>query len=235
MAVFLLILKIIGISLLSVIGLVVLLLCLPIFVYIRLDDELTVDIRVLLIKFKILPANEPKKENGFFGRLWKRITGGGKKQENDGTSEKEESKFKALFGARGVTGAVSFLWEVLKLVYCRFVKILRSVVVSKFDLDLEITGDDASDTALRYGKLCGVIYPSLSLIFQNVRKYKHTINMRPDFDENLEYDRVYLNTTLRVYPIIILVQLIALLFELIVSEVKRKVSENLSEANVKSN
>lgn len=226
MVVFLLILKIIGMSLLTVIGIAVLLLCVPAFIYIEYDSELTIYIRVFFVKLRVLPQDE----NGFFK---KRFTKTKKKQLDKETEQQkkdseDKSKFKELFGERGVAEAISFLWEILRLVFGKLVRIMRTVVISKLILKVEITGEDSADAALRYGKLCGVIYPLLSLIFQNVGKYKHTeIEVCPNYDRNFEQDKVYLNTTLIIYPMIVVVQIIALLLKLLTSEVGRMFSEKV--------
>ncbi len=240
MAIFLLVLKIIGISLLSVIGLIILVLCIPLFVYIKYDEEPVVDIRVLFVRFRVYPEEKDESEGkeSFFKKLWKKITDKPSKEETEDESESEsdgKSKFKELFSERGTSGAINFLWEILKLACGRFAKIMRSIVVSRFNMKLEIVGDDASDAALRYGKLCGVVYPSLSLIFQNVRKYKHEIDMRPVFEGDYEYDRLSLDIKLRVYPIVAAFHAAALLLGILASEIRRQIAENKSQINVNSN
>ncbi len=241
MAIFLLILKIIGISLLAIIGLVLLVLCMPLFVYIKFEKELMIDVRFLFVKFNVHPSHKDEEKaegkGNLFSRLWKKITGkSSDDKEAEIKEEKEkESKFKALFGERGASGAISFLWEILTLVFGRSVKILRGIVVSKFNLKIEIVGDDASDTALRYGKLCGVVYPALSLIFQNVKKYKHEIDMRPNFENKYEYDQVSLDTKLRILPISAGYHALAVLLSILMSEIKRQVAEKRSAADEKTN
>lgn len=240
MAVFLLILKIIGIALLSIIGLIIIILCIPAFAYIKFDNELSADIRFLFIRFKVYPSD--KEEPGLIERLvlrfWRYLIGISYGQESNAQTYadiSDEAGFKALFDDRGAAGAISFLWQVLLIVFGRFVKVLRGVRVSKFDLKIDVAGDDAAEAALRYGKLCGIVYPLLSLVFQNVRSYKHLIDMKPDFNNKLEYDQVDLNVTLRISPIIIIGHVIALLFDLIVSETKRQVAEKLAAAEMKTN
>lgn len=239
MAVFLLILKIIGISILSVIGLIILILCIPAFVYLKFDNELSADARFLFFRFKVYPSD--KEEPGIVEKLvlkfWRYLIGAsGKTSDAQNLADiSDEAGFKALFDDRGASGAISFLWQVLVILFGRFIKVVRGVAVSKFDLKIDVAGDDSAEAALRYGKLCGIIYPLLSFIFQNVKTYKHEIDMRPEFDKKLEYDNVDLNVTLRICPIIIVAHIIALLFDLIVSETKRQVAENLAAANVKSN
>ncbi len=240
MAIFLLILKIIGILLLSVVGLVILILCIPAFAYIDFETELTADVRFLFFKFKVYPSD--KEEPGIIEKLvlkfWRYLIGASSGNESNAqslTDISDEAGFRTLFDDRGAVGAISFLWQVLLIIFGRFVKVLRGVAVSRFDLSIGVAGEDAADTALRYGKLCGIVYPLLSLIFQNVRTYKHKIDMEPIFDKELDYDQVELHTTLRIYPIVIAAHIIALLFDLIVSETKRQVAENLAAANVKSN
>lgn len=237
MAVVWLILKIIGLAILAVIALIVLILCVPCFVYIDFEQELTADVRFLLIKFKVYPSekSEPGIVEKIVLKFWRYLIGAsGKESDAQSLSDiGDEAGFKELFEDRGVSGAISFLWQVLKIVFGRFVKVLRGVAVQKFDLLVGITGDDPADAAIRFGKLSGVLYTSLSFIFQNVRKYKYEgIDIHADYEA--PYDQVKLSTVLRIYPIIIAGHIIALLFDLIVSETKRQVAENMAQQSIKS-
>lgn len=236
MSVFLLILKILGLVILGIILLIVLVLCLPCYVYVSFETELKADVRFCFIRFPVYPSD--KDEPGLIERMvlkfWHYLIGldPSGKQSNAQTLADigDEAGFKELFADRGASGAVRFLWQVLCAVFGRFVKVFRGVYVKKLELLVGITGDDAADTAIRFGKLCGVIYPSLSFILQNVRKYKSLDEVDIHADYQSPYDQVKLDTTLVIRPLTVLWHVIALIFELIVSETKNQVEIKMAAA-----
>ena len=237
MAVVWLVLKIILLAILAVIALIILILCLPCYIYLSFEQELTADVRFLFIRFKVYPSD--KDEPGIVEKLvlkfWRYLIGvSGKESDAQSISDiGDEAGFKELFEDRGASGAIAFLWQVLTVAFGRFVNILRGVVIKKFDLLVGITGDDPAEAAIRFGKLSGVLYTSLSFIFQNVKKYKHEgIDIHADYES--PFDQVKLDSTLRIFPIVIVGHIIALLFDLIASETKRQVAENMARQNIKS-
>ena len=74
---------------------------------------------------------------------------------------------------------VSFALDILKQTKKQLLKIkLRNIKI-----DLIVVGSDAAQTAIDYGAICGVVYPVLSIIDQNLNvKYKK-INITAGFKQ----------------------------------------------------
>jgi hypothetical protein len=156
----------------GIILLIALLLILPITARIDFKDDFFVKIKYLGITvYKITPKDEEKE----------------KPKEKLETTEKPKEKQKGLFtkltekhGFKGaVKEMVSFALDILKQTKKQLLKIkLRNIKI-----DLIVVGSDAAQTAIDYGAICGVVYPVLSIIDQNLNvKYKK-INITAGFKQ----------------------------------------------------
>ncbi|MBQ2265972.1 MAG: DUF2953 domain-containing protein, partial [Clostridia bacterium] len=58
---------------------------------------------------------------------------------------------------------------------------LLKIKFRKFKLDLIIVGEDAAMTAIEYGAVCGIVYPVLSFIDQNLNIKLKQINVEAGF------------------------------------------------------
>jgi hypothetical protein len=59
--------------------------------------------------------------------------------------------------------------------------VLRSITVDKLALELIISDGDADTTAIRYGQVCGVLYPTLTAIAGVVKVRKRAVRAEPNF------------------------------------------------------
>ena len=153
----------------GIILLIALLLILPITARIDFKDDFFVKIKYLGITvYKITPDEEEQKPNE-------------KAKKTENPKEKQKGLFTKLTEKHGFKGAVkemvSFGLDVLKKTKKQLLKIkLRNIKI-----DLIVVGSDAAQTAIDYGAICGVVYPVLSVIEQNLNvKYKK-INIRAGF------------------------------------------------------
>lgn len=75
------------------------------------------------------------------------------------------------------------------------VDILKYVKIKRFFLDVSVSGDDAAETAIDYGKCCAAVYPLCGFVSSHmkVKKGGLKINISPSFetnDEHFDYDFV---------------------------------------------
>ena len=136
-----------------------------------------------------------------------------KKKTSDGEDEDEEPKEKkkqSLFGSlreqRGFFGAVKFFADLGRLLGGGMVRIYRGVTVERFTLRASVCGEDAADTAIRYGEICCFAFPALSYLLTHARRYRQDIAITPNFagDGNtIQFDGIFV-----LYPILILAHLL---------------------------
>ncbi len=139
----------------GILAVLALLACLPVAVELRFQKELFVTVRLAGVKvFSIDPKKQKKPQ--------KESKEKPPKQEKD---KPEKPKFfKELKDHYGFSGAVSRLFELARAILLKFKKLLRHLTFDKLELALAVAGDDAAETAIRYGQVCAAVYPFLELL-----------------------------------------------------------------------
>ena len=146
-----------------------------------------------------------------------------KKKKSTSDTEKPKKKQKqSLFGTlreeRGFWGAVQFFVELGKALGGAMVRIYRGVAIDKFTLRAAIAGEDAADTAIKYGEVCSAAFPALSFLLVNARRYTQDIEITPDFGGDgmpITFDGEFV-----IYPILVLVHLLGAVLKFIVLQIK---------------
>ena len=110
-----------------------------------------------------------------------------KKTSQPKEQEKKQSFFGALREQRGFFGALQFFADAGKMLGGAAAKVYRGVRIDRLVLHAAITGEDAADTAIQYGRICGAAFPALSFLLSNTRGYDPAsprtkdIEIVPDF------------------------------------------------------
>ena len=153
---------------------VLLLLFVPIYARVRYDGELHVGIRVLGIPVTLLPTSDkPEKETV---------------RQPKKTKKGKPSKAKA-FGAEmsrsfhedGVSATLAYLSELAQIAAQAVGRAMHSVTVDRLKLDMLIATGEADDTAVRYGQVCGVLYPTLAALSGPIKIRRRDVRVEPNF------------------------------------------------------
>ena len=142
-------------------------------------EKLTLILKVLIFEFTLVPFEKKEKK-----KRKKKVPK--KKKEKTETKSKKEKKpslIKKLSYKKGVEGLFSMLSEIVKLASSTLKGLFTSIVIERFDLSLTVVGEDAADTALKYGKLCGVVYSAVAVICSTAKCEDYNVNVVPDFDD----------------------------------------------------
>lgn len=164
--------------LLGLLGLLVLLLLLALFVpvYARVtyDDELRVRVRVLGVPITLLPSEDEPEEQ--------------EETTKKKTASAKPSKTKELLGEisrsfkeDGVAATLHYLGELARLAGQAVGRVLRGVTVDKLTLALIVADGDADTTAIRYGQVCSVLYPTFTAIAGAIKVRKRDLRVEPNF------------------------------------------------------
>lgn len=153
--------------------LVLLVLFVPVYGYVAYDGELEARIRVLGIPFTLLPvsttpADRPKRKA---------------KTESAKPSKAKElmQELTRSFREDGVAATLTYLGVLAEAVGQAIGRVLRSIVVDKLKLEMLIVGEDASDTAVRYGQVCSVLYPTITTVSGVMRVRRRDVRVEPNF------------------------------------------------------
>ena len=60
------------------------------------------------------------------------------------------------------------------------------ILVKKLSLSISVVGDDAADTAIKYGKYCAVVYPAVGTIVRVVKCKGYGVDINPNFSKKAE-------------------------------------------------
>ncbi|MBQ8684275.1 MAG: DUF2953 domain-containing protein [Clostridia bacterium] len=162
-------------SLLALLGLILLLLLVPVYGRVSYNgEELRVRIRVLGIPVTLLPApaedapQKPPKE---------------RKKKKPGSADKPSKlqEFKELLRQDDLAATLGFLKELAVLAGKTAAKALKAVTVDRLTLQLLLATGDPAETATLYGKVCGVLYPTLAVVEQTVRVRRRYLRVEPNF------------------------------------------------------
>ena len=187
------VLKIIGWVLLSLLALIVLALSVRVHVMAEYSRENTsLAVRWLFLKIPLYPTKKkpggkPKKEkkqrmHGILTRnltgRWMRLTEAPPKEEG---GKKKENLLTAFYNAEGFEGVLTLLKKTCSYLKTFFGNLLYGVVVDEFYLDLRCTRSDAADTAVFYGEVCAAVFPLLGALAARLRLKKYDVNIYPDY------------------------------------------------------
>ncbi len=170
----------------GVLAFFLLVLLLPVRVYAAYQEELFLKVSYAFFSFRLLPQKEekeqfpvPKKEKA------------AKKPPKTASQEKEKppsqakqlkKKAKEILHYQGLSGLLELLKDIGGIAAGAGKKLFSHFTLKKFDLLLTVGGEDAAETALSYGKLCGVLYPAVGSIVTACKCRKYGVTVQPDFD-----------------------------------------------------
>lgn len=164
------------IIILAILCLLFLLTLFNIYVNASFDNELTLTIRAAFLKFQILPAKPKKKSKG--------EKKSSKKEKTDEKPKKDSSSAMSFLREKGISGILEIIRRIADLAKSTLKELFSHFIIEKLDIDLTIAGDDAADTAVKYGKYCAALYPALKIILETVRCDEYNVRIEPDFSDD---------------------------------------------------
>ncbi len=163
--------------LLGLLGLVVLLvlaaLFVPVYGRITYDGELRVRIRVLGVPITLLPSEQEPQETA---KPPKR-----QKVAKPSKIQELREELTRSFKQDGVGATLAYLAELSKLAGQAVGRAFRSITVDNLRLHMLICNGDADTTAIRYGQVCSVLYPSFTALAGVIKVRKRDLRIEPNF------------------------------------------------------
>lgn len=211
--------EIIGYVLLGLLAVVLLLLIAPIYARITFRGELQVCVRVLGIPvFRFRSDRETPPKPPAHKPKTKQVK----------TEEKPSllQSFTARLKEDGIGATLAFLKELAGLAAGTVRRIIAAVTVDKLGLSLYVAGEDAAQTAETTGKICAVLYPTVTVLQQTLlRIRKRAITVTPDF--LAASGKVEADVTLHIVPIrVVWIAVCALVRFLSITQRQKEVSQN---------
>lgn len=160
----------------------VLLLSIPVFLELQYTDSVSVTLSWLFLKFKLYPGNKEKKKKE---KPQKEAPKEEEKKEEEPKKEepkpKKENFLKTFYNYQGVSGITELIRDCAAALGKFSKGFLKSIYIRKLRIDIRVTESDAAQTALKYGKICGEIYPPLGFICSSCHVKNYKVNILADY------------------------------------------------------
>lgn len=128
------------------------------------------------VKLQLVPA-KPKKEKK------KKVKKQTPKTEQP---KKATGKKPSLIKKYGIEWLLNLIKRVAELAVSALQDFFSHILIKKFSLSISVAGDDAADTAIKYGKYCAVVYPAVGIIVRVVKCKGYGVDINPNFSEKAE-------------------------------------------------
>ena len=168
---------------LGIIALIVILFSIKVSVIAEYADSFSLDVQWLFIKLHIFPQTEEQKAKREAKKeKKKKKKPEEEKKEEDKPSEPKKNIFKEFYENQGFGATVELIQTAAAQLGGFMGSIYRAFVIENLKLLLKVSsGDDAAQNAIKYGKVCSAVYPSMGFICSNMKVKKYEVNVVPDF------------------------------------------------------
>ncbi len=146
-----------------------------------------IDVFKFLDKPKKAKKNKPKKKKDKVKE----------KRELNPEEKKKDSLLKQIKNLRGAEGVIEFILDLIDLLGTCSEKFRKHFVFRNIKIYYIITEDDASKTALKYGKICAVIYPVTEVLKRIGKSKTSDVRIYADFLGTKDSGEFYAHITYR--------------------------------------
>lgn len=156
--------------LLGILLVIFLLLLMPVNLKASYNEDFRCVLKIGFIKISLYPQKPKKKKKK-------------KKQKKADEEQKGEKKKESLIKEKGISWIFDLIKKIADLAVGALKDFFRHIIVKKLMLSISIAGDDAADTAVKYGYCCSAVYPAFGIIVGAVKCKSYGIDVSPDFEE----------------------------------------------------
>ena len=147
--------------------------------------------------------------------------------------EKKQSFFGALKEQRGFFGALQFFADAGRMLGGALARIYRGIRIDRLVLHVSVTGEDAADTAIQYGRICAAAFPALSFLLGNTRGYDPASPRTKDIEIVPDYAgagiQIYCIGELTVFPILVIGNLLWAVIRFAAAQIKISLKNKKSQ------
>ena len=150
------------------------------------SEDITLTLKLLFFKIKLLPQDEEKKKKEKKPKKEKKEKKKKEEEEKPEKDKKEEKKKPSLLAKlkdkHGVTGLIDLFRSAANIATVMLKGIISHVVFEKLDVGIMLSGEDAASVALTYGKVCSALYPAINILAAATVCRDYNISIEPVFD-----------------------------------------------------
>ena len=163
--------------LLGIVLFIALVMFIPITLRASYKEEFWCAVYIGFVKLQLVPA-KPKKE--------KKKKKAKKQTQKTEQPKKATEKKPSLIKKYGIEWLLNLIKKVAELAVSALQDFFSHILVKKLSLSISVAGDDAADTAIKYGKYCAVVYPAVGTIVRVVKCKGYGVDINPNFSEKAE-------------------------------------------------
>lgn len=204
-------------------------LSIPFNVYADYNEEFTLYIRYLFIKYYIYPPAEKKKKE----KKEKPEKEKPEEEKPEAPKEKSDNFIKTFYNDQGLSGILELISNIAAKLKKGLYGITRSFYIRRLWLRINVAGKDSADAAEKYGKMCARVYPPMGYIINSMHSKRCSVKINPDFLGKKSQGAFKLH--LAIIPSKLLGSVIALGLRLAVELIKIFISNSKASAKSKSN
>ncbi len=235
------VLKIIGIVILSIFALIILALCVKVRIFAEYSEiDTKVYLQWLFIKIPLYPT-EKKEKKPVAGNEKKdthteespsdanaaedvavgddadesadNSNDGDQKESQETAAKPKSTLLRDIYDSHGIDGLMLVVKRVFGYIGTYVGKLMKSLVIDELYIDVKCTKNDAAETAIYYGEVCSAIFPMLGALVTKYKVRKYDINVYPDF--LARHSSASFAVNLHLYPIYLIGITVGLVFRLI--------------------
>lgn len=90
---------------------------------------------------------------------------------------------KKALDQKGLVQMLADIGAAIGAIFSRIGQLIGRGVFQHFTLRVVVGDEDAADAALTYGKICGVIYPTITMLDSAMTFRRRTVDLRCDFEQ----------------------------------------------------
>ena len=168
---------------LGIIALIVILCSVKVKITAEYGEAFSLDVKWLFVKAHIFPQTEEQKAKKAAKKAKKEEKKKKKKpKKEEKPSEPKSNIFKDFYENQGFAATVELIQTAASQLGGFLGSVYRAFVIENLRLLLIVSsGDDAARNAIKYGKVCSAVYPSMGFICSNMKVKKQDVKVISDF------------------------------------------------------
>lgn len=158
----------------------ILVLSIRVKIHLEYEETATAYLKWLFIKIPLIPFEKKEKKE----KKPKKPKEEKPKEEEEKPKEEKPKKpsfLKSLYEDEGIDGIMELVRRFLRLLNKFGYRVSRCFVFNEIFLDVSVTGNDAADTAEKYGKMCYTVFPPFGAVCSLCKVRKYNVNVYPDY------------------------------------------------------
>lgn len=233
-------LEIIGFIILSIVSLIFLALCVKVRIFAEYSEiDTKVQLQWLFVKIPIYPLekkekkpveekaeNSEEKKEEIPEEKTEDVTEGTEEEIKEEPVSEEEglekpvkkenaglTLLKEIYNSQGVDGLISIAKRTVNYIGTFVGRIMKTLVIDEFYVDVKCAKSDAAETAIYYGEVCSILFPLLGSLVSKLKVRKYDINVYPDY--LARHSSASFAVNIHLYPIYVISITCILLFRLL--------------------